>query len=69
VSEAPIFVGYHILGSPNSNQPATLGKDVFQLVTADKVMLADDLKDRRIFGEFVWLAPQDELLESEVPLL
>jgi hypothetical protein len=68
VWKAPIFVGYHVSGSPNSNQPATLGKDEFQLVKASEVLIADDLENRRIFGEFVWLAPQDELLESEVPL-
>ncbi|KAJ8583082.1 hypothetical protein M405DRAFT_846050 [Rhizopogon salebrosus TDB-379] len=64
VSDAPIFVGYHISGSPDSNQSATSGKDEFQLVKASEVLIADDLENRRIFGELVWLAPQDELLEK-----
>jgi hypothetical protein len=69
VSKAPIFVGYHISGSPDRKQPATLGKDEFQLVKASEILIADNLENRRIFGQLVWLAPQDELLESRVPSL
>ncbi|KAG1730664.1 uncharacterized protein EDB91DRAFT_1059251, partial [Suillus paluster] len=55
---APIFVGYR------TSKSATVSRDEFQLVRASEVLLADDMENRRIFGEFVWLAPQDELLEK-----
>ena len=68
VWKAPIFVGYRISASTDARQLATL-KDEFQLVKASEVLIADDMENRRIFGNYVWLAPQDELLESRVPLL
>lgn len=64
LKNAPVFVGYHTSTSPSPNQSAPVVKDVFQLVQASKILLADDMENRRIFGEFVWLAPQDELLEK-----
>lgn len=66
LKNAPVFVGYHTSTSPSPNQSAPVVKDVFQLVQASKILLADDMENRRIFGEFVWLAPQDELLESKL---
>jgi len=63
VSKAPIFVGYRFSGSPDTDQPATL-EDKFQLVRASEALIVDDVENSRIFGEFVWLAPQDEVLES-----
>ena len=63
---APIFVGYHVSGSSNDDQLAPV-KDEFQLVRASEILIADDMENRRIFGGFVWLAPQDELLESAYP--
>lgn len=61
---APVFVGYHTSTSSNPDHSAPVVRDVFQLVQASKILLADDMENRRIFGEFVWLAPQDELLEK-----
>jgi hypothetical protein len=66
MKNAPIFVGYHTSRSPDPNYSAPVVRDVFQLVQASKILLADDMENRRIFGEFVWLAPQDELLESKL---
>lgn len=60
---APIFVGYRTSKS-STDHSALVVRDEFQLVPASKVLLADDMENRRIFGEFVWLAPQDELLEK-----
>lgn len=66
LKNAPVFVGYHTSTSPSPNHSAPVVRDVFQLVQASKILLADDMENRRIFGEFVWLAPQDELLESKL---
>lgn len=66
MKNAPIFVGYRTLRSLNSDNTTLVVRDEFQLVTASKILLADDMENRRIFGEFVWLAPQDELLESKL---
>jgi hypothetical protein len=66
--QAPIFAGYHVSRSPNKDRPATL-KDEFQLVRASEILIADDMENRRIFGDFVWLAPQDESLERAYPFL
>ncbi|KAG1902642.1 uncharacterized protein F5891DRAFT_1022595 [Suillus fuscotomentosus] len=64
MKNAPIFVGYRTVRSSNSDNTTLVVRDEFQLVTASKILLADDMENRRIFGEFVWLAPQDELLEK-----
>ncbi|KAG0706642.1 hypothetical protein DFH29DRAFT_900607 [Suillus ampliporus] len=60
---APIFVGYRTSRFSQPDHSVTV-RDEFQLVRASEVLLADDMENRRIFGEFVWLAPQDELLEK-----
>ncbi|KAG2107834.1 hypothetical protein BD769DRAFT_1500263 [Suillus cothurnatus] len=64
MKNAPIFVGYRTSRSSDSEDSAPVVRDEFQLVPASKILLADDMENRRIFGEFVWLAPQDELLEK-----
>ncbi|KAG2141054.1 hypothetical protein DEU56DRAFT_797004 [Suillus clintonianus] len=61
MKNAPIFVGYRTFKSSHPDNPVV---NEFQLVPASKILLADDMENRRIFGEFVWLAPQDELLEK-----
>lgn len=61
--KAPIFVGYHVSGLSNTNQSAIL-KDEFGLVRACEILIADDMENRQKFGNLVWLAPQDELLEK-----
>jgi hypothetical protein len=63
MKNAPIFVGYRTSRSSDLDH-ANVFRDEFQLVQASKILLADDMENRRIFGEFVWLAPQDELLEK-----
>ncbi|KAG1871608.1 hypothetical protein F4604DRAFT_1768978 [Suillus subluteus] len=63
MKNAPIFVGYRTSKSSDPDH-APVVRDEFQLVQASKILLADDMENRRIFGEFVWLAPQDELLEK-----
>jgi hypothetical protein len=63
--EAPIFVAYHVSRAVDIDQPPTPTlKHEFQLVRASDILIADDMENCRIFGHFVWLAPQDELLES-----
>jgi hypothetical protein len=66
MKNAPIFVGYRTSRSSDPEHSAIVVRDKFQLVQASKILLADDMENRRIFGEFVWLAPQDELLESKL---
>ena len=61
VSKAPIFVGIASQGPPI---PTAILEDKFQLVRASEALIVDDVENSRIFGEFVWLAPQDEVLES-----
>ncbi|KAG2144729.1 uncharacterized protein EDB93DRAFT_533364 [Suillus bovinus] len=64
MKNAPIFVGYRTSRSLHPDNSTPVVRDEFQLVPASKILLADDMENRRIFGEFVWLAPQDELLEK-----
>ncbi|KAG1718293.1 hypothetical protein EDB19DRAFT_952071 [Suillus lakei] len=62
--KAPIFVGYRTSRSSHPDHYTPVVRDEFQLVPASKILLSGDMEHRQIFGEFVWLAPQDELLEK-----
>ncbi|KAG2028757.1 hypothetical protein BDR03DRAFT_1063982, partial [Suillus americanus] len=62
MKNAPIFISYCTSKSSDPDH-APIVRDKFQLVPASKVLLADDMENCRIFEEFVWFAPQDELLK------
>jgi len=55
MKEAPMLVGCHVVGLSNTDQ--------FSLYKASEILIGDDMENCRIFGNFVRLAPQDEILE------
>ncbi|KAG1813853.1 uncharacterized protein BJ212DRAFT_1364045 [Suillus subaureus] len=58
---ASIFLGYR---RGKSRDGFSHEADVFELCKADEVLVADDMESRRTFGDCIFIAPQEELLEK-----
>jgi len=56
--KAQIFLGYRRRTVPE-------GKDEYKLCKAEEVLVADDMESCRTFGDCIFIAPQEELLESK----
>jgi hypothetical protein len=50
MKNAPIFVGYRTSRSSDPEHSAIVVRDEFQLVQASKILLADDMENRRILS-------------------
>ncbi|KAG2141060.1 hypothetical protein DEU56DRAFT_797030 [Suillus clintonianus] len=59
---APIFLGYR-RGKSNASRDV-YEADEFELCRAEEVLVADDMESRRTFGDSIFIAPQEELLEK-----
>ncbi|KAG2129991.1 hypothetical protein BD769DRAFT_1453255, partial [Suillus cothurnatus] len=51
MKNAPIFVGYRTSRSSDPEHSAIVVRDEFQLIQASKILLADDMENRRILSE------------------
>lgn len=60
---APIFLGYR-RGKSTGRDGYSLEADEFELCKAEEVLVADDMESRRTFGDCIFIAPQEELLEK-----
>ncbi|KAG0706644.1 hypothetical protein DFH29DRAFT_900624 [Suillus ampliporus] len=58
---APIFLGYR---RGKSHDGYSQEADMFELCKAEEVLVADDMESRRTFGDCIYIAPQEELLEK-----
>ncbi|KAG1747682.1 hypothetical protein EDB19DRAFT_1686202, partial [Suillus lakei] len=61
---APIFLGYRRGKSNMGRDGYTHEADEFELCKAEEVLVADDMESRRTFGDSIFIAPQEELLEK-----
>jgi hypothetical protein len=61
---ASIFLGYR-RGKSSGRDGYSLEADEFELCKAEGVLVADDMESRRTFGDCIFIAPQEELLESK----
>jgi hypothetical protein len=59
---ASIFLGYR---RGKSRDGYSHEADEFELCKVDEVLVADDMESRRTFGDCIFIAPQEELLESK----
>ncbi|KAG2107835.1 hypothetical protein BD769DRAFT_1500283 [Suillus cothurnatus] len=58
---ASIFLGYR---RGKSRDGYSHEADEFELCKVDEVLVADDMESRRTFGDCIFIAPQEELLEK-----
>lgn len=56
--KAQIFLGIRRRSGPE-------GKDQYKLCKVEEVLVADDMESCRTFGDCIYIAPQEELLESK----
>lgn len=56
--KARIFLGIQRRSGPQ-------GKDQYKLCKVEEVLVADDMESCRTFGDCIFIAPQEELLESK----
>lgn len=61
--DSPIFLGYRRRKS-TGRDGYSLEADEFELCKPDEVLVADDMESRRTFGDCIFIAPQEELLEK-----
>ncbi|KAG1747684.1 hypothetical protein EDB19DRAFT_1872895 [Suillus lakei] len=61
---ASIFLGYRRGKSNMGRDGYTHEADEFELCKAEEVLVADDMESRRTFGDSIFIAPQEELLEK-----
>jgi hypothetical protein len=57
--EARIFLGCRRGEGPEE-------RDTYQLRKVEEVLVADDMESYRTFGDCIFIAPQEELLESKL---
>jgi Protein of unknown function (DUF3684) len=62
---ASIFLGYRQGKGGIGRDGYSHEADEFELCKADEVLVADDMESRRTFGDCIFIAPQEELLESK----
>ena len=56
--KARIFLGIRRRSGPE-------GDDQYKLCKVEEVLVADDMESCRTFGDCIYIAPQEELLESK----
>lgn len=61
---ASIFLGYRRGKSTIGRDGYSHEADEFELCKAEEVLVADDMESRRTFGDCIFIAPQEELLEK-----
>ncbi|KAG1825278.1 hypothetical protein EV424DRAFT_1392999 [Suillus variegatus] len=61
---ASIFLGYRQGKGGIGRDGYSHEADEFELRKADEVLVADDMESRRTFGDCIFIAPQEELLEK-----
>lgn len=61
---ASIFLGTR-RGKSSGRDGYSLEADELELCKAEEVLVADDMESRRTFGDCIFIAPQEELLESK----
>lgn len=62
---ASIFLGYRQGKGGIGRDGYSHEADEFELRKADEVLVADEMESRRTFGDCIFIAPQEELLESK----